>query len=58
MSTPFRIDGRTALITGGASGIGEQTCRVLAAAGATVIIADIDEAKAASSGGRTAGRFL
>ena len=46
MSTPFRIDGRTALVTGGASGIGEQTCRVLAAAGASVVIVDIDEARA------------
>ena len=46
MSTPFRIDGRTALVTGGASGIGEQTCRVLTHAGANVIIVDIDRAKA------------
>ncbi len=48
MSTPFRVDGRTALITGGASGIGEQTCRVFAAAGAKLIIADIDEARSAA----------
>ena len=48
MITPFRIDGRTALVTGGASGIGEQTSRVLAGAGAKVIIADIDQAKAAA----------
>ncbi len=47
-NTPFRIDGRTALVTGGASGIGEQTSRVLAGAGANVIIVDIDEAKAAA----------
>jgi NAD(P)-dependent dehydrogenase (short-subunit alcohol dehydrogenase family) len=46
MVTPFRIDGRTAVVTGGASGIGEQTSRVLASAGAHVIIVDIDEAKA------------
>jgi len=48
MITPFRIDGRTALVTGGASGIGEQTVRVLAGAGANVIIVDIDRAKAAA----------
>lgn len=42
METPFRIDGRRALVTGGASGIGEATCRVLAAAGAAVAIADVD----------------
>jgi NAD(P)-dependent dehydrogenase (short-subunit alcohol dehydrogenase family) len=48
MITPFRIDGKTALVTGGASGIGEQTSRVFAGAGANVIIVDIDEPKAAA----------
>src|SRR6267378_4509963 len=46
MSTPFRLDGRIALITGGASGIGEATCRIFAAAGARVYIADIDRGRA------------
>ncbi len=46
MSIPFRLDGRIALVTGGASGIGEQTSRILTAAGASVIIVDIDRAKA------------
>jgi NAD(P)-dependent dehydrogenase (short-subunit alcohol dehydrogenase family) len=46
MSTPFRLDGRTSVVTGGASGIGEATCRVLAAAGASVYITDIDQARA------------
>ncbi len=40
------MDGRTALVTGGASGIGEATCSVLAAAGASVIIVDLDRARA------------
>jgi 2-keto-3-deoxy-L-fuconate dehydrogenase len=44
--TPFRLDERTALVTGGASGIGEATCRALAGAGASVIIADVDRARA------------
>ena len=47
MNAPFRLDNRTALVTGGASGIGEQTSRVLTEAGASVIIVDIDETKAA-----------
>jgi NAD(P)-dependent dehydrogenase (short-subunit alcohol dehydrogenase family) len=42
MKTPFRLDGRRALVTGGASGIGEATSRALVEAGATVTIADID----------------
>jgi NAD(P)-dependent dehydrogenase (short-subunit alcohol dehydrogenase family) len=48
MKTPFRLDGRKALVTGGASGIGEATCRTLAEAGATVTIADIDRDRARS----------
>ncbi|MBN8731583.1 MAG: SDR family oxidoreductase [Acidobacteria bacterium] len=39
---PFRLDNRVALVTGGASGIGEATCRALAAAGATVLVADLN----------------
>ena len=48
MDIPFRLDGRRAVVTGGASGIGEATCRVLAAAGASVTILDIDAAGAKS----------
>jgi NAD(P)-dependent dehydrogenase (short-subunit alcohol dehydrogenase family) len=42
MHLPFRVDGRKALVTGGASGIGAATCRALHAAGAQVTIVDID----------------
>jgi 2-keto-3-deoxy-L-fuconate dehydrogenase len=42
MSVPFRLDGKTALVTGGASGIGEATCRAFAAAGAQVLVADLN----------------
>jgi 2-keto-3-deoxy-L-fuconate dehydrogenase len=47
-SEAFRLEGRHALVTGGASGIGEATCRELARAGAHVFIADVnyEEAKA------------
>jgi 2-dehydro-3-deoxy-D-gluconate 5-dehydrogenase len=38
----FSLDGRTALVTGGATGIGEGIARVLARAGAHVIIGDLD----------------
>jgi NAD(P)-dependent dehydrogenase (short-subunit alcohol dehydrogenase family) len=40
------LEGRNALVTGGATGIGESIARVLAAAGANVTIGDIDIAGA------------
>ncbi|TFV59972.1 SDR family oxidoreductase [Mycobacterium sp. PS03-16] len=42
------LAGRTALVTGGASGIGEACARELAARGATVTVADVDEPAAKS----------
>jgi NAD(P)-dependent dehydrogenase (short-subunit alcohol dehydrogenase family) len=42
MGTPFRLDGKTAVVTGGASGIGEAVVRAFSAAGASVLIVDID----------------
>ncbi len=43
----FALTGQTALVTGGASGIGEAIVRRLSAGGATVVIADIDGEMAA-----------
>lgn len=44
----FRLDGRTALVTGGARGIGLATCEALAQAGAGVILTDRDADMAAN----------
>jgi 3-hydroxyacyl-CoA dehydrogenase/3-hydroxy-2-methylbutyryl-CoA dehydrogenase len=41
----MRIEGTSALVAGGASGLGEATARALAAQGATVTIADVNSEK-------------
>ncbi|MFK7919351.1 MAG: SDR family NAD(P)-dependent oxidoreductase [Ilumatobacter sp.] len=42
LSQLFELDGQTAVVTGAATGIGEGIARVLAEAGAHVVIADVD----------------
>ena len=52
MNTPadalkdFRLDGRVAVVTGAARGIGQETAQLFAAAGARVVLLDLDEAAA------------
>ncbi|WP_037500247.1 glucose 1-dehydrogenase [Sphingomonas jaspsi] len=41
-----RVDGKVALVTGGASGLGKADCRRLAEEGAKIVVADIDVAGA------------
>ena len=41
----MRVEGKGALVAGGASGLGEATARALAAAGAKVVIADLNAEK-------------
>jgi len=45
------LDGKVALVTGGASGIGAGIARVLAAAGARVAVGDLDAEGASAAGG-------
>jgi len=46
LPTDTRLAGRTAIVTGSSSGIGEAIARVLASSGATVVISGRDEARA------------
>jgi NAD(P)-dependent dehydrogenase (short-subunit alcohol dehydrogenase family) len=42
ITRPFRVDGKVALVTGAARGIGACSARMLAEAGAKVVVTDIE----------------
>ncbi len=53
MTSGAELEGRTALITGAGSGIGREAAQLMAAAGATVVVCDLD----AEGGGETVSRI-
>jgi NAD(P)-dependent dehydrogenase (short-subunit alcohol dehydrogenase family) len=54
----MNLDGKAAIVTGGASGLGRATCEALARAGAQVLVVDIDEARARGVASAIGGEFF
>jgi NAD(P)-dependent dehydrogenase (short-subunit alcohol dehydrogenase family) len=54
----MRIQGQSAIVTGGSSGLGRATAEALARAGARVLVIDLDEAGGREVAQATAGRFV
>jgi NAD(P)-dependent dehydrogenase (short-subunit alcohol dehydrogenase family) len=52
------FDGKTAIVTGAASGIGRATARALADAGATVTLLDVDDELGASAAEAAGGTYV
>ncbi len=53
-----RVQGRTAVVTGGASGIGLAACRRLAQEGAQVVVADVDDVAGPKAAEEVEGLFV
>jgi NAD(P)-dependent dehydrogenase (short-subunit alcohol dehydrogenase family) len=57
MLPPMELNGTSAIVSGGASGLGEATVRELAAAGATVVVADLNAERGKAIAGEIGGVF-
>jgi NAD(P)-dependent dehydrogenase (short-subunit alcohol dehydrogenase family) len=57
MLAAMELNGTSAIVTGGASGLGEATARVLAAAGAYVVVADLNEEAGKQVAAEIGGQF-
>ncbi|MEP6695380.1 MAG: 3-oxoacyl-ACP reductase [Pseudonocardiales bacterium] len=55
---PGRLDGKVAVITGGAGGIGAATARRFAAEGARVVLADLDDDAGQAVAGEVGGLYV
>ena len=54
----MKLNGTAAIVSGGASGLGEATARELAAAGAAVLVADLNEQRGTALATAIGGRFV
>src|SRR6266496_3259296 len=54
----MKLNGTAAIVTGGASGLGEATARELAAAGCAVVVADLNEEQGKAVAAATGGQFV
>ena len=54
----MQIEGASAIVVGGASGLGEATARALAGRGAQVLVADVNEDKGAALADEIGARFV
>lgn len=54
----MELSGTAAIISGGASGLGEATARTLAAAGSKVVVADLNEERGKAVAAATGGEFV